>query len=124
MSAMRHTFELEDGLQLVENVHKKCVVRQLTAGDILDAQTESERLMVTPGGYSLVTSDSLLGFHLARRQIVSLGDIPGPLKVEDMRQLSGRDLHMIETELENLDKAVAEALAQRGRDEGDDTPDQ
>lgn len=124
MSAMRHEFELEDGLQLVENVHTKCVVRPLTAGDILDAQTESERLMATPSGYSLVTSDNLLGFHLARRQIVSLGGITGPLKVEDMRQLSGRDLHKLETELEKLDKAVAEALAQRGRDQGADTPDQ
>lgn len=115
---MEHSFELEDGLLLVQKTHKKCVIRPLTAGDILDAQQDSERLMATPNGFELVVSDSALGFHLARRQIVTLGDIKGPLKVDDMRLLSGRDLNKIHKELEALDEAVAGALAKRGRDAG------
>jgi phage FluMu protein gp41 len=115
---MEHSFELEDGLQLVEKTHTTCVVRPLTAGDILDAQQDAERLMATPNGYQLVVSDSAMGFHLARRQIVRLGDIPGPLSVDDMRKLSGRDMERINKQLDGLDQAVAGALADRGRDAG------
>lgn len=121
----KQSFELKHGIKLVEKMHKECVIREATTGDILDAQDAAEKLVMVPGRDGdpvprLVVSDHRMGMELARRQIVSIGGIKGdPLSAEDFRLVHPEDLEIIQAELEKLDGAGAEeVLAQRGRSEG------
>lgn len=121
----KQSFELKHGIKLVEKLHKECVIREATAGDILDAQDAAEKLVTAPGRDGepvprLLVSDHRMGMELARRQIVRIGDIKGdPLSREDFRELHPEDMEIINNELDKLDGAGAEeVLAQRGRSEG------
>lgn len=113
----QHSFTLIDGMRIGDELHQKCTVKEPSAGDILDAQQDAERLMATPSGYTLVISDAVLGFHLARRQITAIGELQGPITEKEMRLLSARDLNQIQQELNHLDQAVLKELEERGRNE-------
>ncbi|AVI04956.1 hypothetical protein [Alteromonadaceae phage B23] len=118
------TVELEFGLVVGKKPQKKAVIRELTAGDILDAQWESERVVDTEEGPQLVASPSSVGIHTLRRQIVKIGDIDGPLSMVEMRKLHPVDLELLHSECSKLEQAVIASIAsrevaQRGRaDEG------
>jgi len=115
------TFDLVDGLKPVSTLHRTCTIRTATAGDVIDAQAAAERVVHTGDGAMLLISDSRLGWEMTRRQVVSIGDIKGPLSDEDMRALTGRDLNLINAKIEALDNAAwkaAQELVQRGRDQG------
>ncbi len=116
--------DLEIGLEIGEKIHKKAVIRELTAGDIFDAQSEAERVVNTPEGPQLVASPSAVGIHTLRRQIARIGNVEGPLSLAEMRKLHPADLELLHEECSKLDQAVIAAIAsrevaQRGRaDEG------
>ncbi|WP_328184625.1 phage tail assembly protein [Marinobacter sp. OP 3.4] len=116
--------ELEEGLVVGEKTHKKARIRELTAGDIFDAQAEAERVIQTEEGPQLVTSPSAVGIHTLRRQIVCIGDLDGPLSLKEMRKLHPVDLELLQEESMKLEQAVIASIAsrevaQRGRaDEG------
>lgn len=127
MSKTRVTITLIHGLAIGEDTHKEVVLREPTAGDILDAQEASERLMMVPtpeGGQEpmLISSPSRSSMEVLRRQIVSIGDISGPLDEKLLRKLDPEDLDMLLAVTGNFDAGgsnqVQKEVVQRGRDEG------
>lgn len=131
MAKTRVTITLIHGLTIGEGVNeytgKEVVLREPTAGDILDAQEASERLMMVPtpeGGAEpmLISSPSRSSMEVLRRQIVSVGDISGPLDEKLLRKLDPEDLNLLLHETGNLSAGgvnqVQEELVKRGRDEG------
>jgi len=122
-----HKFELKVGLKLEDKLYKHVELRAVTAGDVIDAQEESERLVHTlQNGVPtpvLVTSPSLVAVNVLRRQIVRIGNIEGPLDIDVMRKFDITDFEMIQDEAAKLDIAMAATRAvsevtERGRDDG------
>lgn len=122
--AGRVSVPLADGLLLGKVTYTRAILRQLTAGDILEAQEEAERLVYARDGtLSLVMSPARMGREALRRQIARLendcGEVfDGPLGVEELGRVSGRDLAALQAGVEVLDAAgarSAEALQARGR---------
>lgn len=117
MSTVKVT--LHKGLKIKDVYHKEAQLREATAGDMIDATEDSERLALTPeGNYILVASPTLVGINILRRQIVKVGEYEGPLTLTEMKMLSGADIGLLQQKAEQLDTAVAEELAKRGRDNG------
>ena len=127
MSKTRVTITLIHGLAIGEDTHKEVVLREPTAGDILDAQEASERLMMVPtpeGGAEpmLISSPSRSSMEVLRRQIVTIGDISGPLDEKLLRKLDPEDLDLLLAVTGNFDAGgsnqVQKEVVRRGRDEG------
>jgi len=127
MSKTRVTVTLIHGLAIGEDTHKEVVLREPTAGDILDAQEASECLRMVPtpdGGLEpmLISSPSRSSMEVLRRQIVSVGDISGPLDEKLLRKLDPEDLDMLLAVTGNFDAGgsnqVQKEVVRRGRDEG------
>lgn len=117
------TINLQDGLTLGETTYTKVVLRTPTAGDLLDAQTEAERPVMTPTGYELLASPSAMSIGVLRRQVKRLENgngikIDGPLEIDQLKRLSTADLDVLNAEAEQLDSAVAREVHKRGRDSG------
>ncbi|KGE77647.1 phage tail assembly protein [Halomonas salina] len=128
MAGTRVTVTLAAGLTLGEETHYQVVLREATAGDVLDAQEAAERLVYSPtsdGGVEpvLVASPSRVGVEVLRRQIVSVGDMSGPLDLKYLHRLTPEDLNLLLARSEQLDGAavgqVRDGADQRGRDTGD-----
>lgn len=128
MAGTRITVTLAHGLTIGDETHYKVVLREATAGDVLDAQEEAERLVFAPTGDGgvepvLVASPSRVGIEVLRRQIASIGDISGPLDLKLMRRLDPEDLNLLLVKTNQLDGAAVsqarEGTTDRGRDEGD-----
>ncbi|WP_018169088.1 phage tail assembly protein [Thioalkalivibrio sp. ALMg9] len=122
------TVTLVDGIDIGGETHREVVLREATAGDVLDAQEEAERLVYTPGSSggmepALVTSPSRVGVEVLRRQVVSVGDVSGPVDLKMMRRLSPQDLNTLLERAEALDGAAVSAVEggtnKRGRGDGD-----
>ena len=111
--------ELEDGLELEKDgPQKRAILRELTVGDIVDANTEAERFVQdTNGDPQLAISPTLADVHSLRRQIKSIGSIDGPLTLGMMRKLSATDMALLMQASEEMGEAVAMRLQARGRDE-------
>ena len=111
--------QLKDGLPF--GIGADCVMqyavtfRELTTGDVIDAQTASEIPVTTAEGPMLVSSPSKMGVEMLRRSIATVGSINGPLSVALLRQLSQADFHRLSLALELRDLAQAASLsANRG----------
>lgn len=127
-------FDLKHGLTLGEGADAKTrrhvTLRAPIAGDVIEAQEESEKLVYAAdaAGHvapSLVTSPSLTGIHVLRRQIVKLDELHGPLDLHLLKKLHIEDFEMIQAKAEELDAAsnaaartASREVAQRGRDDG------
>ncbi|ADU63399.1 MAG: phage tail assembly protein [Pseudodesulfovibrio sp.] len=112
------TFPLVTGLPVGDEFLRDVTLREVRAGDIIEAQEEAEKLVHTPGGPALVASPTLLGLGVLRRQIVSIGNVQGPISLKELKRLTPHDLGMIQAEADRLDAAVAMALARQGADRG------
>ncbi|MDO9633351.1 MAG: phage tail assembly protein, partial [Humidesulfovibrio sp.] len=55
------TITLKDGFQLGADILTEATLREPTAGDVIDAQEESEKLVETLDGPRLVSSPTLSG---------------------------------------------------------------
>lgn len=88
----------------------------LTVGDIARAQEESEKVVSTPDGYTLVVSPTLLGLNLLRYQIKKLGKVQGPISLSMLETMTPGDLDLLNREADKLDKADLKGVEQRGRD--------
>lgn len=128
MAGTKITVILAHGLKIGEVLSKEVVLREATAGDVLDAQAESERLMMVPNGAGghepmLVVSPSRVGVEVLRRQIVSIGDVSGPLDLKMLHRLDPEDLNLLLAKSEQLDGAAVgqtqDGATQRGRDDSD-----
>lgn len=93
-------------------------LRQLTAGDLIDAEAASERVVMTNKGSALVSSPSRMGYELIRRAILRIGIINGPLSFEMLKKLHQDDLEQIAQHFDaqqNAAMSTAEAVADKGR---------
>lgn len=92
-------------------------LRQLTAGDIIDAEAASERMVMTPKGPALLSSPSRMGFELLRRSVGRIGKINGPLPMELLKTLHQADIELLLDKAE-LQRSAALATAGQATDEG------
>lgn len=114
------TFRLLDGLPFGTGeeleMQYDVTFRELTAGDIIDAQLASERVVETKAGPQLVSSPSQMGLEMLRRQIAKVGVINGPLSLLMLKKLSQRDFHRLTLATDMRDVAQAAAMTpERGR---------
>ncbi len=107
---------LETGLMFGEERQLEVTLRELTTGDLLDAETAAERLVMTAEGEPvLVKSPALFGYEILRRQIASIGKINGPISLRELRSLTPEDLNRISLFVQNWESAKAEQVVARGR---------
>jgi phage FluMu protein gp41 len=59
-----------------------------------------------------------MDMELLCRQIVKIGEHPGPLSIAEIRKLSGTDLALLQGAASALDAGASKALAKRGRHDG------
>lgn len=116
------TFKLKDGVKKFGKLHVDVTLRSATAGDIIDATQEAERLVITPQGPALVASPILTGAQVTRRRVVKLGDMDGPIDMDLLKEFSADDLGLVQMKCDELDTALgreaAQLLEKSGRDEG------
>lgn len=122
---MSHTLTLSDGLTIGEETHRVATLRMPTAAQIIAASQAAETVVFDQTGRpSLAISPTLLSFGTLCYQIASIGDHAGPLTLDALGRLSGRDLDALQVAIGllniaegvSLDRLVQEALA-RGRDD-------
>ncbi|CAM3282997.1 putative prophage protein [Xenorhabdus nematophila ATCC 19061] len=92
-------------------------LRQLTAGDLIEAETASERVVVTANGPALLSSPALMGYELLRRTIARVGKIQGPLPLVMLKTLHQDDLELIARHAD-VQRAAALDTVARVADEG------
>jgi len=126
---------LEDGFALGGKRLTRVTLRQVeTAAELIAIQEESEKITVVTVGekreaYS-VSPDWLVGLNTLRRQVASISGeggkkLDGPLTLEQLGQLSKKDLMLIQAQAGLMDEAfdremeaVFARLASAGRPEG------
>ena len=107
--------EQERKIISADGTEQTIALRELTAGDIIDALAESEKVVEMNGEPVIVVSPSLVTFHTIRRMIVRIGDQQGPLSLVEMRKLSASTLGQLQDAADNIDRASL-GVARRGRD--------
>ncbi|AUZ85788.1 phage tail assembly protein [Methylophaga nitratireducenticrescens] len=114
---------LKHGLKIGETVFKEAVLREATAGDFLQAQEDSEKLVMVPNEEGkiepqFIPSPSLMTGHQLRRQLKFIGDVSGPFELDDIHRLHPDDLSLLLAEQDALLAAsinTLQAVAQSGR---------
>ena len=114
------TVKLIDGLPFGEKddvqMQYDVTLRELTAGDLIDAQVASEKVVMTKEGPVLVSSPALMGLELLRRQIERVGCINGPLSLALIKKLSQQDFQRLSIVAEMRDEVLAASMSNaRGR---------
>ena len=116
-------FNLKDGVTIGGQLEKHVVLRELTAGDIIDAGEESEKVVYSPlGKPTMVQSSVLMGAQIMCRQIAKLGTLEGPLDLDFLRKLSEADFSLLQlkcAELDSVAEKEVEVLNNRGRSSDD-----
>ncbi|WP_340617234.1 hypothetical protein [Xenorhabdus entomophaga] len=114
-------FELKHGLAYGKDneveLQFEAELRPLTAGDLIDAEAASERVVVTANGPALLSSPSRMGYELLRRTIARIGKIDGPLPLAMLKTLHPDDLELIAAHAD-LHRTAALETAARVADEG------
>lgn len=113
------TFDLEHGYKVGESTHMEVGLRKLTTGDYIDAQLAAEKVVVQNGKALSYTSDVLMGLEMLCRQIEYIGQVQGPFTIQELRKLHDDDFDLVQKKATALDNQLAEALAARGRSQGD-----
>lgn len=113
---------LQTGVMYGDEPQTEVTLRELTTGDLLDAELASERMMMSPEGVPvLVKSPALFGYEILRRQIASIGKIQGPISLKMLRSLSSEDLQLISMFAQTWESAKAQQVVDRGRLDATDT---
>jgi phage FluMu protein gp41 len=105
------TETLRDGLTVGETTHREAELREATAADLIDATAEAERLVQTPsrdgqsGEWVIVPSQTMLGLHVLRRQVLRIGTHAGQLTLAELRKLSAYDLNALQAAALRLEAA-------------------
>ena len=116
------TVPLLHGFKVGESIFKTATIREATAGDVIEAQEESEKLVRTVDEkgnplHEFVPSPTMVGVNVLRRQIKSIDNYSGPLDLDELKSLHPADLNLLQYEADKLDKAAeiaAEGFAKRG----------
>lgn len=118
---------LTHGLEIGDDVLTDAVLREATAGDIIEAHEEAERLVYAARDGklepTLIASPTMVGVHVLRRQIVRIGNVSGPLDLGLLKKLHPDDLALLQARADELDgaanaEAASQGVTQRGRDDG------
>jgi len=120
-------FSLIHGYKVGEDTLMDVVLREVIAGDVIEAQEESEKLVMVPTEKGqlqpeLIPSPTLVGINVLRRQIVSIGNAKGPFDVYEIKKLHPVDLSLLQEKADELDSAVVaensgQGVKNRGRDD-------
>lgn len=116
-----HEFNLKYGLKLGDDTLKNVVMKSsLSAGEILEASEAAEKLAMVGEGVNkepmFIISPTLMGIESVRRQIVSIGDIQGPISLHQIKSLHEVDLQLLNQIAVDMEKIkVSQELARRGR---------
>lgn len=118
---------LKDGIKAGEKVYLNVSIRNLTAGDVMDANLDAERLEMVPQmdasgqvtgyGPEYVKSPTLVAMHSLRRQLSIDGFLAAPLELETLRLFTPDDINTLSRMANAMDAADLEAI-KRGRSDG------
>lgn len=98
-----------------EATHMEVTLRELGSKDIVDAQLAAERVVIGENGKAVAyCSEVLMGLELLRRQVATLGSIPGPLSLKQIYALHPKDLDLLTQKADALDGLLTE-VSERGR---------
>lgn len=123
----RISVQLSKGIEIGGVIHREAILREPTALDVIEATAESERVAMVPTGFDnegvavmtpqLVASPTMTGINVLRRQIVSIGEINGPIDNLFFAKLSAEDLNILQRKALELEDAAAASteVAHRGR---------
>ncbi|EMA7647481.1 hypothetical protein ACK2RV_001083 [Yersinia enterocolitica] len=92
-------------------------LRELNAGDLIEAEQASERMVMTPKGPALLASPATMGYEMVRRSIARIGIIQGPLSMALLKTLHQDDLELLLTAT-NVQSDAAMATVKQVIDEG------
>ena len=107
---------LKHGLKYGDELQTAVTLKELTTGDLLEAQLSAEKLVFDGNGNpSLVNSPALFGYELLRRQIGKIGVLNGPISLAQLKQLHLEDIDHINIYLETMESAKAQRVLERGR---------
>lgn len=114
------TFELLHGIEAKGSgdellLYREVGLRELTTADLIKAQLDAEKVVVQNGKAVAYTSDVMYGLNLLCRQVDYIGEIKGPLSLKMLEKLHVDDFSMLQAKANELDGALMEALAERGR---------
>ncbi|APB78614.1 TPA: phage tail assembly protein [Pasteurella multocida] len=113
---------LQTGLMFGDEPQTEVTLRELTTGDLLDAEVAAERMVMSPDGVPvLVKSPALFGYEILRRQIASIGKINGPISLKMLHSLTSEDLNRISVFAETWEATKATQVVERGRLDAADT---
>lgn len=112
---VKKTFTLTDGLQVGDGpVHKEVVLRDLRAGDVIEATEDAERAYTTEDGkISIAASPTRVGMLILIKRIEKLGDLQMPLTEAEFKKLTLRDMNLINKMADEQEAQTA--LGARGR---------
>ncbi|EJL6858573.1 phage tail assembly protein [Vibrio cholerae] len=109
------TFELTHGYKVGEETHFEVGLRELNAGDYIDAQLAAEKVVVVDGKAIAYTSNVLYGQELLCHQVEYIGKVKGPIVSKELRKLHQDDFKLLQEKAHEMDLMIAEELENRGR---------
>ncbi|BFI48117.1 hypothetical protein B7R74_17290 [Yersinia pseudotuberculosis] len=92
-------------------------LRELTAGDLIESEQASERVVMTEKGPALLSSPATMGYEMVRRSISRIGIIQGPLSMTLLKTLHQDDLELL-LYATNVQSDAAMATVKQVIDEG------
>lgn len=115
-------FSLKTGLMYGDEPQLEVETRELTSGDLIEAELAAERLVMDKAGNPvLAVSQVMFNYELLRRQIKRIGKINGPISIKQLGSLTVEDLEIINSMLSAQELAKStQVLDQRGRVEATD----
>ena len=108
------SFTLPNGLETGSEVHKEVEIRDITAGDIIEANEQSREVFLTPQGPVLMCPADKVVRNMLCRIITKLGKLDMPLSPKEFNKLSAADFDFLTDKyFEMREKSDLDAL---GRD--------
>lgn len=117
------TAHLKGGLQIGGTIHTEAEIKELTAKDLIESQQAAEKVVLVPQADGsavpeLVSSPVTAGLEALARQIVRIGDHPGPMAIADLKTLkSADDIGILQQAAQQLETATLKDVAAQGRGE-------
>lgn len=109
----KRTFELIHGLEIGSDIHKIVEMRDVTAGDLIKADEDSEQAYVTPRGTVVLSSPTRAMVILLCRVISKIGTI-SPVCEQELNKLNVEDFEQLQQIY--LEMRGVGNLAEMGRD--------
>lgn len=113
-------FQLEHGIPLGKGRNAEMQydveLRELTGADVIDASLEAEKVVFNGDGQAVAySSNVIMGYALLCRQVDCIGEIKGPLTLNELRKMHPIDIASLQRHAEELDQLIAK-VETRGRD--------